>query len=81
MTHSEHIKTFEAISKHLKMEEECLNYMRLLVWHVAKGSSRKGSKSYRAKKSKKGPRPPQNSLSNGGTAKKHKTEGNRIWHV
>ena len=77
MTHSEHIKTFEEISKHLEMEEEHLKlYAPLSVAFVAKGLGPKGRKPYRGKKPKKGPCPPQNSHSNGGTAKKHKAKGN-----
>jgi len=78
MTHSEHIKTVEAISKHVKMEEKCLKlYAPPSVAFVAKGLGPKGRKPYRGKKPKKGPRPPQNSRSNGGTVNKHKAKGNR----
>jgi len=77
MTHSEHIKTFAAISKHLKMEEECLKlYAPPSVASVAKESGPKGRKPYCGKKPKKGPRLPQNSCFNCGTAKKHKAKGN-----
>ena len=39
MAHSEHINTFETISKHLEMEEEHLKlYAPLSVAFVAKGS-------------------------------------------
>jgi len=76
MTHSEHIKTFETISKHLKMEEEHLKlYVPPSVAFVAKGSGPKGRKPYRGKKPKKGPRPPHNSRSNVGATKKQKAKG------
>ena len=78
MTHCEHIKTFEAISKHLEMEEEHLKlYTTPSVAFVAKGSGPKGRKRYRGEKPKKGPYPPQNSRSNDSTGKKHKAKGNR----
>lgn len=77
MAHSDHINTFEAISKHLEMEEERLKqYAPSSMAFVAKGSGPRNRKPYRGKKPKKGPRPPQNSRSNAGTAKKHKTKGN-----
>jgi len=76
MTHSEHIKTFEAISKHLEMVEKSLKlYAPPSVVFVAKGLEPKGRKPYRGKKPKKGPRHPQNSRSNAGNAKKHKAKG------
>ena len=43
---------------------------------VAKGLGPKDKKPYHGKKPKKGPRPPQNSRSNGDTAKKHKAKDN-----
>jgi len=73
MAHSEHIKTFEAISKHLEMEEERLKlYAPPSMAFVAKGLGPKHRKSYRGKKPKKGLCPPQNYRSNDGTAKKYK---------
>ena len=77
MAHNDHINTFEAISKHLEMEEERLKqYAPSSMAFVAKGSGPKGRKPYCGKKPKKGHRPPQNSRSNAGTAKKHKAKGN-----
>ena len=56
VTHSEHIKTFEAISKHLEMEEECLKlYAPPSVAFVAKGSGPKGEKPYHGKKPRRAP--------------------------
>jgi len=82
MTHNEHVKTFEAISKHLEMGEEHLKlYAPPSVAFIAKGLGPKGRKPYHGKKPKKDPGPPQNSHSNGGTAKKHKAKGNRTKDV
>ena len=64
------MKTFEAISEHLKKEEERLKlYAPPSVALIAKGSDPKGRKPYYGKKPKKGPHPPQNSRSNAGTSK------------
>ena len=77
MAHSEHINTFEAISKHLEMEEERLKlYAPPSVTFVAKGLGPRGRKPYCSKKPKRGSHPPQNSCSNCGTPKKHKAKGN-----
>jgi len=46
------------------------------VWHSLPKDPPKCRKPCRGKKPKKGPCPPQNSRSNGGTAKKHKAKGN-----
>jgi len=60
MTHSEHSKIFDAISKHLEMEEERIKiYASPSVAFVDKGSGPRGRKPYRGKKPKKGPHPPQ----------------------
>jgi len=76
VTNSEHIKTFEAISKHLEMKEERIKiYAPPTVAFVAKGSGSRGRKPYHGKIPKKGPHPPQNSHPNG-TAKKYKAKGN-----
>ena len=72
MTHSENIKTFEEISKHLEMKEERIKiYAPPSVAFVAKGSGPRGKRPYHGKKPKKSPHPPQNTHSYGGTAKKH----------
>jgi len=77
MTHSEHVKTFDAISKHLEIEKERIKiYTPPSVAFVAKGSGSRVRNSYHGKKPKKGPNSPQNSHFDGGTAKKHKAKGN-----
>ena len=79
MAHSEHINIFKAISKHLEMEEERLKLYTLpSLAFISKGSGPKGRKPYRVNKPKKEPRPPHNSRSNAGTAKKHKAKGNGV---
>jgi len=71
------VKTFEAISKHLKIEKErIMIYAPPSVAIVAKVSGPRIKRPYHGQKPKKGPHPPQNSCSNGCTAKKYKAKGN-----
>jgi len=73
MTHNENIKTFEAISKHLEMEEDHIHiYAPPNVAFITKGCGPRGKKPNCGKKPKKGPHPSQNSRPKGGYAKKHK---------
>jgi len=58
MPHNENIQTFEAISKHLEMEEERIKaYTLSNVAFVAKGSRLKGNMPYHGKKPCHGKKP------------------------
>ena len=72
--HNESIKTFEAISTHLEMEDECLKSLApSSVAFVGKVAS---LKVYRGKQTKKGPHTPQNSWPKARIAKKQKAKSN-----
>ena len=59
ITYSENVKTFEAISKNLKMEKECIKINAPpSVAFIAKGPGPRGKGPYRGKKRKKGLHPP-----------------------
>ena len=77
MTHNENIQTFEAISKHLEMEEDRLKaYTPSNVVFVAKGNGPKGNNPCRGEKPKKGPHlPHENSRSKGGFVNEQKAKG------
>jgi len=78
MEHNENTQTLKAISKHLKMEKGCTKaYAPTNVACVAKGSGPTHNGPYHGKKSKKGPRPPQNSCSKGRFSQRHKAKGSR----
>jgi len=77
MVHNKNIQTFEAVLKHLEIEEEGLKaYAHSNVPFVAKGNGSKDNKPYRSKKPKKGLCPPRNSCSKGSVAKNQKAKGN-----
>jgi len=77
MAHNENIKTFDAISKHLQMEDEHKSLALPNVALVAKGSKPKGKRPFRGKQAKKGQRSLQNSRPRKGITKKQKAKGNR----
>jgi len=82
MAYIENVQTFEAISKHLEMEEDCMRaYASSNVPFISNGSGPKGNRPYHRKKPKKGRPPPKNSHSKGAFAKKHKAKGKNIEHV
>jgi len=82
MTHNENIKTFEAISKHLEMEEERIKvYTPGNMAFVVKGSGPRGKKPYRGKRPRKGPPPPQKPHPKSGHAQKHTAKGNGAKNV
>jgi len=57
MSHNENIKTFEAISKLLEMEDEKqISFAPSSVALVAKGSKPKGKRPFRGMQAKTGPR-------------------------
>ena len=78
MAHNDNIKTFDAVSKHLEMEDE---RQRALVHPsvalVAKGGKSKGKRPFRGKQAKKGQHAPQSSRVGKGMAKKQKAKANR----
>ena len=69
MAHNDSIKTFEVISKHLKIEDEKI-LSRPNVALVAKGCKPKGKRPFCDEQVKKDPRAPQNSQLGKGIAKK-----------
>jgi len=55
MAHNENIKTFDAVSKHLEMEDERQKSLApLSVALVAKGGKSKGKRPFHGKQAKKG---------------------------
>ena len=75
MVHNENIKTFDAILKHLKMEDERKKSLAPLNMALISKES-KGKRPFHGKQAKKGPCTPQNSRPRKGTAKKQKAKGN-----
>ena len=59
MAHNENIKTFKAISQHLKMEDERQKVLAPFgVAFVGNDNKPKGKRPFRGKQAKKGPRAP-----------------------
>ena len=77
MSHNDNIKTFDAVLKHLEMEDERQKSLAPLSAElVAKGGKLKGKRPFRGKQAKKSQPASQNSRLGKGVAKKQKAKGN-----
>jgi len=77
MAYNKNIKTFNAISKHLEIEDERQKSLAPpSVALVAKGGKPKGKRPFRGKQAKRGQHVPQNSRPGKSIAKKQKVKSN-----